>query len=66
MHIVLRWDDYVRATKLSGADKVIQLLECCDEQLRRDLTQNTSGALTEKLEDDVLATMRTLAVKEET
>jgi len=23
----LRWDDYIRATKLLGADKVIQLLE---------------------------------------
>jgi len=65
MHIVLRWDDYVRATKLSGADKVIQLLECCDEQLRRDLTQNMSGALTEKSEDDVLTAMRTLAVRKE-
>ena len=34
-----RWSDYVEATKLSGTDKVIQLLECCD-QLRRDLTCN--------------------------
>ena len=25
-----RWSDYVEATKLSGTDKVIQLLECCD------------------------------------
>ena len=33
-----RWSDYVRATNLSGVDKVIQLLECCDNQLRRDLT----------------------------
>jgi len=26
-----RWNDYVKATKLSGTDKVIQLLECCDD-----------------------------------
>ena len=26
-----RWSDYVRATKLSGTDRVIQLLEYCDD-----------------------------------
>ena len=60
-----RWDDYVRATKISGADKVIQLLECCDEQLRRDLTRNTSRTLTELPEAEVLAAMKMLAVREE-
>ena len=28
-----RWADYVKATKIVGADKTIQLLECCDEAL---------------------------------
>ena len=28
-----RWSDYVDATKITGRDKVVQLLECCDEQL---------------------------------
>ena len=54
----------MRATKLLGADNVIQLLKCCDEQQRMDLTRNTSGALTEKSEDDVLTAMRILAVRE--
>ena len=36
-----RWSDYVKATKLNGTDKIIQLLECCDEQLRKDLTRDT-------------------------
>ena len=36
-----RWSDYVKATKLDGTNKVIQLLECCDEQLCKDLTRNT-------------------------
>jgi len=49
----------VRATKLLGADKV---LECCDEQLRRDLTRNARGTLTEKSEEEVLAAMKVLAV----
>ena len=60
-----RWSDYMRATKLSGTDKVIQLLECCDEQLRKDLTRNTGGILTGKTEDEVLAAIKTLAVREE-
>ena len=32
-----RWGDYVEATKITGKDKVIQLLECCD-----DKNQNTT------------------------
>ena len=60
-----RWSDYVKATKLSGTDKVIQLLECCDEQLRKDLTRNAGGTLTGKTEDEVLAAIKTLAVREE-
>ena len=60
-----RWDDYVAATKVSGKDKVIQLLECCDEQLRNDLTRNAGGTLTNKTEVDVLKAIKTLAVREE-
>lgn len=60
-----RWGDYVRATRLVGQDRVIQLLECCDEQLRRDLTRNAGGTLVEKSEEDVLAAMKMLAVREE-
>ena len=60
-----RWSDYVRATKLEGTDKIIQLLECCDEQLRKDLTRNAGGTLTEMTEDEVFAAMRRLAVREE-
>ena len=51
-----RWGDYVKATKLEGTDRVIQLLECCDEQLRKDLTRNAGGtltSLTEMTEDQV-------------
>ena len=60
-----RWNDYVRATKLTGTDKVIQLLECCDDQLRKDLTRTANGTLAEKTEDEVLTAMRSLAVREE-
>lgn len=60
-----RWSDYVKATKLDGTDRIIQLLECCDEQLRKDLTRNAAGNLTEMTEDEVFAAMRKLAVREE-
>ena len=60
-----RWSDYVKATKLDGTDKIIQLLECCDEQLRKDLTRNAGGTLTGMMEDEVFAAMRNLAVREE-
>ena len=54
-----RWKDYVDATKVNGPDKVTQLLEFCDEPLRKDLTRS-NGSLTEKAEDDVLAAIRNL------
>jgi hypothetical protein len=45
LNFLLRWTDYVAATKLDGKDKVIQLLECCEELLRKDLTRTTGGKL---------------------
>lgn len=41
-----------------------QLLECCDEQLRKELTRNASRTLTELSEIEVLAVMKMLAVRE--
>lgn len=60
-----RWNDYVEATKVKGKERIIQLLECCDEALRRDLTRSASGSLTDKTEVEVLTAIRTLAVREE-
>ena len=61
----LWWGDYVKATKLEGTNKVIQLLECCDEQLCKDLTRNARGSLTGMTEDQALKAMKTLAIREE-
>ena len=36
-YFLSRWTDYAIATKIEGQDKVTQLLECCDEPLRKDL-----------------------------
>ena len=42
-----------------------KLLECCDEDLRKDLTCAAGETLTEKSEADVLKAIKTLAVREE-
>ncbi|CAC5390777.1 unnamed protein product [Mytilus coruscus] len=60
-----RWSDYVEATKIAGRDKVVQLLECCDEQLRKDLTRSAGGSLTNKPVQEMLAAIKKLAVREE-
>lgn len=51
--------------QVTGKDLVIQLLECCDENLRKDLTRSTGGSLTNKPEEEVLSAIKTLAVREE-
>ena len=60
-----RWSEYNQATRLTGTDCVVQLLECCDETLRRDLTRLSGGCLSTQSEEDVLKAMRSLAVREE-
>jgi hypothetical protein len=64
-YFISRWKDYVAATKVTGKDRVIQLLECCDDTLRKDLTRTAGGSLTDKPEEDVLKAIRILAVREE-
>ena len=59
-----RWEDYAQGTRIGGREYVVQLLECCDEVLRRDLTR-THGSLTEKTKEEVMAAIRALAVREE-
>jgi coenzyme F420-reducing hydrogenase gamma subunit len=34
-YFLTRWEEYKTATLVSGKDRIIQLLECCDEQLRK-------------------------------
>ena len=65
MYFLSRWKDYVEAIKVAGKELVIQLLECCDEHLRRDLTRSAGGSLADKPKEDVLKAIRILAVREE-
>ena len=64
-YFLTRWWDYVEATKVTGKDRVVQLLECCEEQLRKDFTRNTGGLLTNKTVDEVMAAITKLAVRGE-
>ena len=64
-YFLTRWNEYANATKITGQDRVIQLLECCEESLRKDLTQTAGGSLLQKSEQDVLTGIKRLAVREE-
>ena len=60
-YFIRRWTDYKQATHLTGSDVIFQLLECCDEGLRKDLTR-TFSALASSNEEAILKNMKTLAV----
>ena len=45
---VTRWNEYVEATNVTGKAQVLQLLECCNEQLRRAVTTSAGGSLMEQ------------------
>ena len=57
----IRWDEYVAATKVTGKDRVLQLLECCDKTLRRNLTRSTAS-FSDKTKQAVLQAIKSLAV----
>ena len=64
-YFVTRWGEYKMGTKLTGHDIVTQLLECCEEDLRKDLTRAAGRSLVGSNEADVLAAMKKLAVRAE-
>ena len=64
-YFLTRWSDYKQATHITGKEKIIQLLECCDEDLRKDLTRTAGGSLSNNTEEVVLAAIKQLAVPQE-
>ena len=54
----------VHCTNISSGQVVIELLECCDEPLRKDLMR-TYVSLTNKTQTEVLKAIKCLAVREE-
>ena len=63
-YFLQRWNQYKQATRLQAADTIFQLLECCTEDLRKDLAR-TYGDLTGKDEDTVKGYIKSLAVRPE-
>ena len=63
-YFVTLWEEYASATKLAEKDKVF--LECCDEQLRRDLTCAAGGTLSTKQKNEMMEDIHKLAVREDT
>ena len=63
-YIEQRWDEYKLACRLTGPDVVFQLLECCEEPLRKDLTR-LRGSRIDKSEADVLKAIKKLAIRQE-
>ena len=59
-----RWKEYKLATRLTGSDIIYQLLECCDETLRKDLSRSFSD-LTSSTEETLLNNIKTLAIRQE-
>ncbi len=64
-YFTTRWEEYKSATGITGNRLVLQLLECCDDELRKDLTRTAGGSLANKPEDDVLKAIKRLAIREE-
>ena len=62
-YFITRWGEYKTGTKLVRPDIVAQLLECCDDELRKDLTREAGNSLFNSDEKDVLA--KALAVRSE-
>ena len=44
-YFLTRWGEYKTGTKLVGPDAVAQQLECCDKELRKDLTRSAGKSL---------------------
>ena len=64
-YFIIRWEEYRVGCRLDGPDVVLQLLECCTEELRRDLVHTEGRSLSKKSEKEVLQAIRNLAVHKE-
>ena len=59
-----RWLEYKAATRLTGPDVIYQLIEFCDEALRKDLSRSFSN-LVACSEDTLLSNIKSLAIRQE-
>ena len=64
-YFLTRWSEYKSATNITGKEKIFQLLDCCENKLRKDVTRAAGGSLMEKPEEEVLKRIKALAVRHE-
>ena len=66
-YFLTRWRAYSLAVHLADAEIPVQLLECLDPKLRKDVTRNMVGPtpVERHTEEELLAAIKALAVREE-
>ena len=65
-YIIKRWDQYKTQCELTGSEVILQLLECCSEQLRREHhRQHPAIDITSATENDVLEQLHRLSVRQQ-
>jgi len=62
-YFLCRWDAYKKATYLEGDDTLLQLMESCCEQLRRDHHRNYPNSQASSTEESRLAEIKQIAVR---
>ena len=63
-YFLSRWSAYKKATSLEGEDIILQLMECCCEQLRKDHYRNyPSTTLSSSSESTILSQIKQIAVR---
>ena len=55
-----RWEEYTMATKPTGPDRVQQLLECCDPDLRLGISRQAGHSMAEYTEEQALRSLRSI------
>lgn len=66
IYFLSRWGDYLKATKVKGEERAIQLLECCDQDLRKGLQRNNGGVVLSGLPlAEIIDAIKVLAVRVE-
>ena len=62
-YFLSRWSAYKKATGLEGEDIMLQLMECCCEQLRKDHYRNFPSTTSSSSESILLAQLKQIAVR---
>ena len=62
-YFISRWSAYKKASGVQDEQVVVQLMECCGEQLRKEHFRSFPNFKTSDLEEDILKQIRQVAVR---